>query len=75
MDDFFNKTECDRCQGELKSRTMSWFNDETICEICAKEEKTLRFKLSEIGFNDSKLEGINLSIQSIRKLLKDSQWS
>lgn len=76
MDDFFSKTSCDRCEKEeLKTKIMSWFNEDTICSSCHNEERILRLKLSELGFNDSKFEGINLSIESIRKLIKDSPAS
>lgn len=72
MNDFFIKKTCDRCENDLKSRSMSWFNSDVLCADCLQEERILRLKLSELGFNDSKLEGINLSIETIKKLVKDS---
>lgn len=43
-DKLFNATKCDRCNGNLSSgRTMSWFNEDTICvEKCSKEERKIR---------------------------------
>lgn len=39
MDDFFRKTRCDRCRGQLvDGRTMSRFNEDTICMECAEAE-------------------------------------
>lgn len=37
--DFFNKTNCDRCGGSLKTRTTSTFNTQTICMGCKRKEE------------------------------------
>ena len=38
-DDFFTKTCCDRCGGDLKSgRIMSMFNTDVLCMKCKDEE-------------------------------------
>ena len=40
MDDFFKKTRCDRCGGSLDGgRTMSMFNEQTICMACKEKER------------------------------------
>jgi len=39
MSDFFTKKNCDRCYGDLKTRTMSWLNEDVICMDCSKEER------------------------------------
>ena len=40
MDDFFKKTRCDRCGGSLDGgRTMSMFNEQTICMACKEKEQ------------------------------------
>ncbi len=40
MDDFFKKTHCDRCGGTLDGgRTMSMFNEQTICMACKEKER------------------------------------
>lgn len=41
MDDFFKKTNCDRCKKDLRSglRTMSMYNTDCICENCKAEER------------------------------------
>jgi len=31
--------ECDRCNNETLSKTMSWFNTEMICNECDKKEQ------------------------------------
>ena len=51
MDSFFTQTECDRCNGELRVRTMSWFNEECICNECSGKEKQLRSDLRNSGDN------------------------
>ena len=48
-DTFFTQTHCDRCKAPLTARTMSWFNNETICvDKCAEEEKKLRTILPKV---------------------------
>ena len=56
-DPFFSQTECDRCPNPLTVRTMSWFNEDTICTICIDEEKKLKQALQEYGVNVQALEG------------------
>ena len=56
-DTFFNQTDCDRCGGELKIRTMSWFTEETICMDCAKEESDIKQKLKDQGKDPRSFEG------------------
>ena len=48
-DKFFKKTKCDRCEKPLSVRTMSWFNEETICMDCCDKEKILLKNLRELG--------------------------
>jgi hypothetical protein len=51
-DKFFSQTKCDRCGGNLSSRTMSWFTTETICiDKCAKEEREIKNHLPDGGKN------------------------
>ena len=51
-DKFFTQSNCDRCGEHLVTRTMSWFNNETICvEKCGEAEKELRAKLPNSGRN------------------------
>ncbi len=39
MDEFFRKTQCDRCGGSLsEGRIMSMYNTETICLKCKETE-------------------------------------
>lgn len=58
-DTFFTTTTCDRCKASLegKSRKMSWFTDECLCEICIDKEKEVRNKLEGKGVDVSELEG------------------
>ena len=51
-DSFFNQRNCDRCGGELRSRIMSWFTNETICISCANKESDMKSKLRELGRGD-----------------------
>lgn len=54
-DKFFQKENCDRCHGELKVRTTSWFNRDTICLNCSLwEDKIIR----NCETSKSDLEGI-----------------
>ncbi|MBX3045202.1 MAG: hypothetical protein KIT33_10310 [Candidatus Kapabacteria bacterium] len=48
-DEFFSKVNCDRCGSELKTRTMSWFTDETICMDCSSSEDNLKKCLPDNG--------------------------
>lgn len=48
-DDFFTKYLCDRCNGPMPIRTMSWFNNDTICMHCKNKETELRKTLPEHG--------------------------
>lgn len=52
-DKFFNQTTCDRCSGDLKVRTMSWFTAETICMDCSDKEERIKRKLREQGESDT----------------------
>lgn len=56
MDDFFSKRNCDRCSGDLKVRTMSWFTEQTICMKCSDEESKIKTALREKGIKDA-MEG------------------
>ena len=56
-DKFFSQKHCDRCGGDLISRTMSWFTQETICLSCSVREDEIKEKLREIGEDSSKYEG------------------
>ena len=49
MDKFFSQKNCDRCGKELTMRTMSWFNNDTICSDCSWKEKELRRTLPDGG--------------------------
>ena len=55
-DEFFAKTKCDRCGGELTVRTMSWFTTEAICMDCSDTEKVIKEKLREMGIKGA-MEG------------------
>ena len=57
MDDFFNKKCCDRCGEILKSRIMSWFNEDTLCSACKGRENELKDNLRDKGVNVEALEG------------------
>ena len=49
MDKFFNQDNCDRCHKPLMVRTMSWFNEDTICPVCSDKESEIRKKLPNAG--------------------------
>lgn len=55
MEKFFDQEYCDRCHGELVARTMSWFNEETICSECGMWEEKIIDKKDK---SKSELEGI-----------------
>ena len=58
-DTFFDKTNCDRCDTSLKgkSRKMSWFTEECLCNDCVLKEQIVRTILDRKGVNSSNLEG------------------
>ena len=56
-DDFFNQSNCDRCNKKLNVRIMSWFTDETICLSCSQDENEIKRNLRKAGKLVSKYEG------------------
>jgi hypothetical protein len=52
MVDFFDKKNCDRCDGDLQVRTMSWFTEETICMKCSDAESKIKEALLDAGKSD-----------------------
>jgi len=54
FDTFLSQTNCDRCKGDLKVRTMSWFTEETICGTCSDAEDVIKTKLRDQGIEDAK---------------------
>jgi len=58
MNDFHNKTNCDRCKKSLdEGRIMSWFTDETICLDCSDKENLIKKDLINAGKNPYSYEG------------------
>lgn len=57
-DTFFIQKHCDRCPNDLKTRTLSWFNDDTICMECSSKEDELKNLIVEQGKRTSAFEGI-----------------
>ncbi|MBR2414780.1 MAG: gamma-glutamylcyclotransferase [Clostridia bacterium] len=68
MDDFFKKTQCDRCHGTLEGgRIMSMYNEQTICMFCKKKEmqradyrKAVEADHAEIRKGNYNFKGIGL---------------
>lgn len=65
QDDFFRKTKCDRCGGELKCRQMSRFNTDCLCPACMEQErqhpdyrKAVEAELEQIKKGNRNFEGI-----------------
>ncbi len=58
-DKFFSQPNCDRCHSSLegKSRKMSWFTEDCLCEECSKKESILRERLDKEGQSSYNLEG------------------
>jgi hypothetical protein len=54
MNEFFDTEYCDRCHSELRSRTTSWFNQDTICLMCSRWEDVI---ISSVDRSRSELEG------------------
>lgn len=54
-DDFFEQENCERCYGDLKVRTTSWFNRETVCANCSRWEDAICLAQAECR---TALEGI-----------------
>ncbi len=57
---YFIQPYCDRCEGDLsEERTVSFFNNETICGLCSKKEAQIRAQIrAEIGADgDREYEG------------------
>ena len=56
-DRFFTQDKCDRCNGDLIIRTMSWFTKECICDSCSKKENEIKGKMRDKGMNPDDFEG------------------
>ena len=57
MDDFFERTVCDRCGEKLGAYTMSWFTEAVICMECSNKEKRLKASLRKAGKDPGLYEG------------------
>ena len=57
MNKFFTLTSCERCGGNLKVRTMSWFTSQTICWGCAEKEEAIKKRIRETGEDPGNYEG------------------
>lgn len=51
-DTFLTQENCSRCRKKLDVRTMSWFNEDTICIECSDKETEVKRKLREKGLPD-----------------------
>lgn len=68
MEDFFYILHCDRCSSYLnKGRNRSFFNKEIICNGCHIEEKKIRDKLCELGY-EMTFEKKGYSFDVIKKI-------
>lgn len=67
MNDFFEKSHCDRCYGDLTVRTTSWFNRDTICSVCSRWEEKIIDERSE---SKSELEAVG----SVPEVPFDVKW-
>lgn len=62
-DDFFSRATCERCGKSLagRSRTMSWFTEETICtdgpNSCQHQEEKIKSAIRERGESTRDYEG------------------
>ena len=57
MPGMLDKSECDRCRGDLPVRIMSWFTTETLCMGCSDVEKAIKEKLRAQGMDPRTYEG------------------
>ena len=82
MDNFYNKTHCDRCGSDLRCEgwsrkfTMSWFTEETICigrDSCSAKEDEIKTALRDAG--KSSMEGCgyvpDVRINSVKYIAKE----
>ena len=68
MDDFLTKNKCDRCHQDFNGcRTMSMFNEQTICMTCKEKEqqradyrKAVEADHAEIRKGNYNFQGIGL---------------
>lgn len=56
-DPFFSQSKCSRCSNPLTVRTMSWFNNDTICMDCSKKEREIKDALKAQGKDPRDYEG------------------
>lgn len=48
---------CERCSRVMAVRTVSYFNEESICMRCLAKERTLRARLRSRGIDPATLAG------------------
>lgn len=66
MDEFFKKTQCDRCGGSLDGgRIMSMFNEDCICMDCKKEETQLRDYAKAVEADHAEIRKGNYNFKGI----------
>lgn len=66
MDEFFKKTQCDRCGGSLDGgRIMSMFNEDCICMDCKKEETQLRDYAKAVKADHAEIRKGNYNFKGI----------
>ena len=46
-DEFFNKKQCDRCEGDLRIRRLGFFNEDVICARCIEDENEVKRNLED----------------------------
>jgi len=68
-DMFFTRQKCDRCGGSLQVRTMSWFNEQTICMDCSGKEDALKERMRQIGMNPRDYEGTDKSFEEVATMV------
>ena len=56
-DTFFDKTCCDKCGNELKSRKQCWFTSDVMCLDCSIAQGQFRVRMRKAGMDDLKYEG------------------
>ena len=53
----FTQDKCNRCDGDLSIKTMSWFTNETICDECSEKEDQIKGRMRSMGKNPDDFEG------------------
>lgn len=67
---FLNKRICDRCEGDLSIRILSWVNEDVLCNNCKSIEQELIAQCEKKG--EKIFEGMGITFKKLQELASSS---